>query len=283
MSAGQMKTWKALLEMAMADVEVPERNLAWARLEAWLTNASLRETSAMPIELSPRVKAAMVAQGTLNASDLLYIACSLFMGRPVSALEMGTATAGTRPQSLPLLRKAAVAGEPTITTALAETRASGALTGLETHFTDLAGLMNHDGHPFAAKAAALILSFWTKTRDLLHGDPTSMADYFEKYFRQYAGLGLPTEFDMALVFRSMRHHVGGGGSTSGLTAAAAAMKDEMRSLKVELESLKSSHDGPRRAPWVERTCHRCGEAGHMVAECPRGAGSRKKGDELKDE
>ena len=250
----------------------------------------------------------MQKHGTKIFGDLVFLDQSLFLGRPAGKGDMVDAEYGMPPSKSKGGKDAVKYGAETFATEVKAAKKQQNAQLLKTFVLQASNSLLASDHPFASKASSRIMQWFMRAEKAMSkwGD-MAVVHYAEEYTRFYRGRGLPEMYD-AEIASSCQGMMNGPGSSGGreqqagkgrlqqdagsesvaiseqlaeLLKAQAAMvqtvtacTSQLSSLQSEVAKVKNSvkEGGGPGGAFVNlstRTCHNCGEKGHLAADCPK--------------
>jgi hypothetical protein len=224
--------------------------------------------------MSPTARDDLASQGARDLADLAWFELSVFTGRPVSLADVVGWEYGAPPnisEGAKVVRKAVM---ETFDTLMTRARLEGSVNALDQWLTKLSTTMLSCGHPFAPRAASVLMEWWMATRTT-NVSTRKIILYVTAYRKHYMGRGFPSIFDAQI----QAAITSAGEETEWLPAAPAAraratetqqmseLSDAVKALTAMAAVTQSELADVRRGRGTETICYNCGEAGHHAMAC----------------
>ncbi len=198
LTAGKKLVWRSLFDhMATVDPDRRVSDLDIHKFMVWLQAVSTpakmtpkKETLGM----SPSAISDLAKQGASDLGDLAWFELSVFTGRPVSLADAVGFEYGAPPnlcEGAKTVRKAVM---ETFDTLMTRARLEGSVNALDQWLTRLSTTMLTCGHPFAPRAASVLMEWWMATRTT-NASAQKIILYVTAYRKHYTGRGFPSVFD----------------------------------------------------------------------------------------
>ena len=217
-----------------------------------------------------KAMADMKAHGMI-ASRIYALALSIETGRVHPASELVGMIYGGDVRATDLVKAVRKAKIPMLSTALEAKSVPSVVTHINGLLRDLSA--HHCMHE-----AALLSGWMQEWTQMFAGDDKTAIAYLVEYFRVYAGRGLPTPFDLSIMFRVQKNSGGGSAELAelakdvkSLKGAVSTLQDQCAAHKKKLEEANKSIVALRRpnaAGGGGRTCFICGSKDHIAKNCP---------------
>jgi hypothetical protein len=255
LSADAVALFKALI-MEMAE---PARSIAGdfrgaegERFVRWMQEGTLQTPAKLALAVrpvvTPQCQADMAAQGAAEPEYIRWLDLTLLLGRHVGEGELEGGQHALPPQMMEGAKLARKLGAETLETVLVRAKAETDLAGIEGHFSRTLARWASSGHPFAARAAGLLMEWWLTAKRTNGDDARSVIEYITEYRAVYVGRGLPVMYDATIqatvtsnmIGRLAVSGAGGEGGRQAVPVEGAAMTEAVAAVTEKLNELRGT-------------------------------------------
>jgi hypothetical protein len=261
LSADAVALFNALI-MEMAE---PARGIAGdvrgaegERFVRWMQEGTLQTPAKLALAVrpvvTPQCQADMAAQGAAEPEYLMWLDLTLHLGRHVGEGELEGGQHALPPQMMEGAKLARKLGAETLETVLVRAQAETDLAGIEGHFSRTLARWASSGHPFAARAAGLLMEWWLTAKRTNGDDARSVLEYITEYRAVYGGRGLPVMYDATIQATVTSNMIGrlavsgadGEGGRQAVPVEGAAMTEAFTAVTEKLNELRGTLRSPQR-------------------------------------